>query len=113
MFCKSVTLNGTSTEKKILHKYYTTGYISAGRESYQIFVGNNHSLYPSTFIQNKIFSNRTLLRYLTKHTYPINSAFVYLVCFHSQSKLRLIILMALFSVQFSALNNYFSVSILI
>ena len=34
------------------------------------FLGSNHSLYPSTFIQQKLFSNRTLLWYPTKHTYP-------------------------------------------
>ena len=65
-----------STEK-ILHKYYTSGYVVCGTniradsETYQIFFGSNPSLYPSTFIQKMLFSNRTLLWYLTKYTYPI------------------------------------------
>ena len=65
------------------------------------FLGSNHSLYPSTFIQKKIQIEHSYDTSQNVHT-PYS-----FICFYSQSiGLLQIISMALFSVQFSALHYF-------
>ena len=86
MFCKNVALNGTFNLNFFLHKYYITGHAACGtntmtdNENQQIFLGSNHSLYPSTLVQ-KYYFQREQCYDTSQNIYAHIPAFVYLVCF--------------------------------
>ena len=54
----------------------------------QIVLGSTWSSYPPSFIQNNIFSEETLISYLTKHTYHISLLLFILSIFTTQRYLQ-------------------------